>query len=200
MLGAASHHGRLLIVNRSCAKESTGHGSPLPHLVHGGLGRAGGGEEMGGVRAVMHYLQRTALQGSPTTLGAVCEEYTKGGAVKEGPVHPFRKSFDELQIGDSILTHRRTITEADISNFAGISRDFFIRSDGRDWCARVGVRTPRGPRLSCSRGRGGTFCRSGAGSGAGELRTGKPQIYKTGRRRRHIAGSPYVQIKAAEGG
>jgi oxepin-CoA hydrolase / 3-oxo-5,6-dehydrosuberyl-CoA semialdehyde dehydrogenase len=125
VLGTASHHGRLLIVNRSCAKESTGHGSPLPHLVHGGPGRAGGGEEMGGVRAVMHYLQRSALQGSPTTLGTIYEEYTKGGAVQEGQVHPFRKSFDELRIGDSLLTHRRTITESDISNFAGISGDFF---------------------------------------------------------------------------
>jgi oxepin-CoA hydrolase/3-oxo-5,6-dehydrosuberyl-CoA semialdehyde dehydrogenase len=125
VLGMASHHGRLLIVNRSCAKESTGHGSPLPHLVHGGPGHAGGGEEMGGMRAVMHYLQRSALQGSPTTLGAVYEEYTKGGAVQEGSVHPFRKTFDELRIGDSLLTHRRTITESDISNFAGISGDFF---------------------------------------------------------------------------
>jgi oxepin-CoA hydrolase/3-oxo-5,6-dehydrosuberyl-CoA semialdehyde dehydrogenase len=125
VLGAASYHGRLLIVNRSCAKESTGHGSPLPHLVHGGPGRAGGGEEMGGVRAVMHYLQRSALQGSPTTLGAICREYTKGGATIEGSLHPFRKSFDELAIGDSLLTHRRTISESDISNFAGISGDFF---------------------------------------------------------------------------
>jgi oxepin-CoA hydrolase / 3-oxo-5,6-dehydrosuberyl-CoA semialdehyde dehydrogenase len=125
VLGAASYHGRLLVVDRSCAKESTGHGSPLPHLVHGGPGRAGGGEEMGGVRAVMHYLQRSALQGSPSMLGTICKEYMKGGAVQEGPVHPFRKTFDELRVGDSILTHRRTVVESDISNFAGISGDFF---------------------------------------------------------------------------
>ncbi len=125
VLGTASHHGRLLVVNRSCANESTGHGSPLPHLVHGGPGRAGGGEEMGGVRAVMRYLQRTAVQGSPTTLGAISREYTKGGAIIEGPVHPFRKSFDELMIGESLLTHRRTVSESDISNFAGLSGDFF---------------------------------------------------------------------------
>lgn len=125
VLGTASSHGRLLVVNRTCAKESTGHGSPLPHLVHGGPGRAGGGEELGGVRAVMHYLQRTAVQGSPTTIGVICDEYVRGGATNEGPVHPFRKSFDELRVGDSLLTHRRTISESDISNFAGISGDFF---------------------------------------------------------------------------
>jgi oxepin-CoA hydrolase/3-oxo-5,6-dehydrosuberyl-CoA semialdehyde dehydrogenase len=125
VLGTASSHGRLLVVNRACAKESTGHGSPLPHLVHGGPGRAGGGEELGGVRAVMHYLQRTAVQGSPTTIGVICDEYVRGGATNEGPVHPFRKSFDELRVGDSLLTHRRTISESDISNFAGISGDFF---------------------------------------------------------------------------
>ena len=125
VLEATSYHGRMLVVDRSCAKESTGHGSPLPHLVHGGPGRAGGGEEMGGVRAVMHYLQRSALQGSPSMLAAITREYIKGGTVHEGPVHPFRKSFDELEVGDSILTHRRTVVESDISNFAGISGDFF---------------------------------------------------------------------------
>jgi oxepin-CoA hydrolase/3-oxo-5,6-dehydrosuberyl-CoA semialdehyde dehydrogenase len=125
VLGASSFHGRALIVNRSCAKESTGHGSPLPHLIHGGPGRAGGGEELGGVRSIYHYLQKTALQGSPTTLGAISGEYITGGEVREELVHPFRKYMDELQLGDSILTHRRTITEADIVNFAGVSGDFF---------------------------------------------------------------------------
>jgi oxepin-CoA hydrolase/3-oxo-5,6-dehydrosuberyl-CoA semialdehyde dehydrogenase len=125
VLGTASHHGRLMLVNRYSAAESTGHGSPLPHLVHGGPGRAGGGEEMGGVRGVLHYMQRTALQGSPTTLSRVVNEYMPGAAQKTDRVHPFRKYFDELEIGETLVTHRRTITEADIVNFAGISGDFF---------------------------------------------------------------------------
>jgi oxepin-CoA hydrolase/3-oxo-5,6-dehydrosuberyl-CoA semialdehyde dehydrogenase len=125
VLGIAPCHGRILVVNRRCAAESTGHGSPVPHLVHGGPGRAGGGEELGGIRAVRHFMQRTALQGSPTTLGNLYNEYTKGGEVREDDKHPFRKYLEELSVGDSILTHRRTITEADITNFAGISGDFF---------------------------------------------------------------------------
>jgi oxepin-CoA hydrolase / 3-oxo-5,6-dehydrosuberyl-CoA semialdehyde dehydrogenase len=125
VLGTASHHGRLMLVNRHSAKESTGHGSPLPHLVHGGPGRAGGGEEMGGVRGVLHYMQRTALQGSPTTLSRIVNEYMPGAAQKTDRVHPFRKYFDELEIGETLVTHRRTVTEADIVNFAGISGDFF---------------------------------------------------------------------------
>jgi oxepin-CoA hydrolase/3-oxo-5,6-dehydrosuberyl-CoA semialdehyde dehydrogenase len=97
----------------------------MPQLVHGGPGRAGGGEEMGGIRGVKHFMQRTALQGSPTTLTAICETYLKGAAIKEDVIHPFRKYFEEIQIGDTLITHRRTITEADIVNFAGISGDFF---------------------------------------------------------------------------
>ncbi|MDB4873705.1 MAG: phenylacetic acid degradation protein paaN [Gemmatimonadetes bacterium] len=123
--GTAAYHGRLLLANRHSAKESTGHGSPLPHLVHGGPGRAGGGEEMGGVRGVMHYMQRTALQGSPTTLMHVTNEYTQGAERTTDRVHPFRKYFDELEIGASLVSPRRTVTEADIVNFAGISGDFF---------------------------------------------------------------------------
>jgi oxepin-CoA hydrolase/3-oxo-5,6-dehydrosuberyl-CoA semialdehyde dehydrogenase len=125
VLGTASHHGRLMLVNRQSAKESTGHGSPMPHLVHGGPGRAGGGEEMGGVRGVLHYMQRTALQGSPTTLSRVVNEYVPGAAQKIDRVHPFRKYFDELEIGETLITHRRTVTEADIVNFAGVSGDYF---------------------------------------------------------------------------
>ena len=124
-LGTAAYHGRLMLVNRQSAKESTGHGSPLPHLVHGGPGRAGGGEEMGGVRGVLHYMQRTALQGSPTTLSRVVHQYIAGAAQKTDRVHPFRKYFDELEVGETLVTHRRTVTEADIVNFAGISGDFF---------------------------------------------------------------------------
>jgi oxepin-CoA hydrolase/3-oxo-5,6-dehydrosuberyl-CoA semialdehyde dehydrogenase len=125
VMGTAPYHGRLMLVNRHSAKESTGHGSPLPHLVHGGPGRAGGGEEMGGVRGVLHWMQRTALQGSPTTLAAVTREWMAGGAQKHDRVHPFRKHFEELEIGETLLTHRRTISEADVVNFAGISGDFF---------------------------------------------------------------------------
>ena len=125
VFGTAAYHGRLMLVNRHSAKESTGHGSPLPHLVHGGPGRAGGGEEMGGVRGVLHYMQRTALQGSPTTLMHVTNEYTPGAERASDRIHPFRKTFDELQVGDALVTARRTVTEADIVNFAGISGDFF---------------------------------------------------------------------------
>ncbi len=122
---AAALHGRLLVLDREAAAESTGHGSPLPQLKHGGPGRAGGGEELGGLRAVKHYLQRSAVQGSPTMLAAVTGEYVRGAAVREGDVHPFRKHFEELQIGDSLLTHRRTVSEADIVAFGGISGDYF---------------------------------------------------------------------------
>lgn len=122
---AAAFHGRILVLDREAAKESTGHGSPLPMLKHGGPGRAGGGEELGGIRAVKHYLQRCAVQGSPTMVTAITGEYQRGAAVKEDVVHPFRKYFEEIQIGDSLLTHRRTVSEADIVNFGGISGDYF---------------------------------------------------------------------------
>jgi oxepin-CoA hydrolase/3-oxo-5,6-dehydrosuberyl-CoA semialdehyde dehydrogenase len=122
---AAAWHGRLLILDREAAVESTGHGSPLPQLKHGGPGRAGGGEELGGSRAVKHYLQRAAVQGSPTMLAAVVGEHVRGAAVRESAIHPFRHHFEDLQIGDSLLTHRRTVSEADIVNFGGLSGDFF---------------------------------------------------------------------------
>lgn len=122
---AAAHHGRLLVLDREAAPESTGHGSPLPLLKHGGPGRAGGGEELGGLRAVKHYLQRCAVQGSPTMLAAVTGEYVRGAARIEGELHPFRRHFEDLRIGESLSTHRRTVTEADIVAFGGISGDFF---------------------------------------------------------------------------
>ncbi|MFT4925363.1 MAG: oxepin-CoA hydrolase/3-oxo-5,6-dehydrosuberyl-CoA semialdehyde dehydrogenase [Phenylobacterium sp.] len=125
ILGTASHHGRMLVIDRDCAKESTGHGSPLPSLVHGGPGRAGGGEELGGVRAIKHYMQRTAIQGSPTSLMAITNEYVRGAKTKEDRIHPFRKYFEELEIGESLTTHRRTVTEADIVNFGCLSGDHF---------------------------------------------------------------------------
>lgn len=121
----ARWHGRVHILDRDAAPESTGHGSPLPMLKHGGPGRAGGGEELGGIRAVKHYLQRAAVQGSPTMLTAVTLEYTRGARVQEEAVHPFRKHFEDLAIGDSLLTHRRTVAEADIVAFGGLSGDYF---------------------------------------------------------------------------
>jgi oxepin-CoA hydrolase / 3-oxo-5,6-dehydrosuberyl-CoA semialdehyde dehydrogenase len=123
--GAATHHGRILVLNRTNAKESTGHGSPLPLLVHGGPGRAGGGEEMGGVRGVKHYMQRCAIQGSPTTLTEITGVYQVGAEFKDPGKHPFRKHFEELEIGDTIITHKHTVSEADIVNFANVSGDNF---------------------------------------------------------------------------
>jgi oxepin-CoA hydrolase/3-oxo-5,6-dehydrosuberyl-CoA semialdehyde dehydrogenase len=122
---AAAWHGRLLVLDRESAPESTGHGSPLPQLKHGGPGRAGGGEELGGARAVKHYLQRSAVQGSPTMLAAVVGEHVRGAQVRESDIHPFRHYFEDLQIGDSLSTHRRTVTEADIVNFGCLSGDHF---------------------------------------------------------------------------
>jgi oxepin-CoA hydrolase/3-oxo-5,6-dehydrosuberyl-CoA semialdehyde dehydrogenase len=125
VLGTAAWHGRILVLNGECAKESTGHGSPLAPLVHGGPGRAGGGEELGGSRAIKHYMQRTAIQGSPDTLTAITRQFTTGATPRVEPLHPFKKTFDELQIGDSLISHRRTVTEADIVNFGCISGDHF---------------------------------------------------------------------------
>lgn len=125
VLNAASHHGRILVLNRDCAKENTGHGSPMPLLVHGGPGRAGGGEEMGGKRGVMHYLQRTAIQGSPAMITAVTGVYQYGAPQPEAQPHLFRQHFEELKVGDTVFTHRHTVTEADIVNFANVSGDNF---------------------------------------------------------------------------
>ena len=125
VLGAASMHGRILVLNNDCAKESTGHGSPMPLLTHGGPGRAGGGEEMGGMRGVFHYLQRVAIQGSPTTLTKITGTYQYGGKQTEKVVHPFKKHFEELEVGETLVTHKHTVSEADISNFANVSGDNF---------------------------------------------------------------------------
>ena len=125
IVGAASMHGRILVLNNDCAKESTGHGSPMPMLVHGGPGRAGGGEEMGGKRGVFHYLQRTAIQGSPTTLSAVTNQYQYGGKYIEKVIHPFKQYFEDLEVGETLITAKHTVTETDITNFAGVSGDNF---------------------------------------------------------------------------
>ena len=122
---SAPYHGRLLILNEHSAKESTGHGSPMPLLVHGGPGRAGGGEEMGGLRGVKHYLQRTAIQGHPTMITAVTGVFQQGAAYKETEMHPFRKHFEDLDIGETHVTHKHTVTETDIVNFANVSGDHF---------------------------------------------------------------------------
>ena len=125
VLGSACYHGRLLILNRDCAGESTGHGSPMPQLVHGGPGRAGGGEEMGGLRGLSLYMQRTALQGHPSTLTAIGEVYTSGAIAKKPPAHPFRLFFEELEIGHTLETPQREITKRDIDAFAELSGDHF---------------------------------------------------------------------------
>ncbi|MFI5204472.1 MAG: aldehyde dehydrogenase family protein, partial [Flavobacteriales bacterium] len=125
VLGAASMHGRVHILNKDCAKESTGHGSPMPLLVHGGPGRAGGGEEMGGKRGVFHYLQRTALQGSPTMITGITNSYQYGGKYIEKGIHPFRQYFEDLEVGETLITETHTVSEDDIVNFANLSGDKF---------------------------------------------------------------------------
>ena len=124
-LGTAAFHGRLYFNNRDSMKESTGHGSPLPHMVHGGPGRAGGGEEMGGIRGVMHYMQRTAVQGSPDILTAIGDKWVPGAAERPAPAHPFTRGFDALEIGETLHTAPRRITLADIEHFAEFTGDTF---------------------------------------------------------------------------
>lgn len=125
VLGAACMHGRILILNAACAKESTGHGSPMPLLTHGGPGRAGGGEEMGGKRGILHYLQRTAIQGSPTMITSITNQYQYGAEQTEFDRHVFQKHFEEIQIGETVITRKHTVTDADIVNFANVSGDHF---------------------------------------------------------------------------
>ena len=135
VIGAACMHGRILVLNAECAKESTGHGSPMPMLVHGGPGRAGGGEEMGGKRGVFHYLQRTAIQGSPTTITAVLNNYQQGGKQIIKNVHPFRQYFEDLEVSETLITHTHTVVESDLVNFAELSGDKFyahLQSDSLD--------------------------------------------------------------------
>ncbi|MCM2561461.1 phenylacetic acid degradation bifunctional protein PaaZ [Lutimaribacter sp. EGI FJ00015] len=124
-LASAAHHGRLYIMNRDSADEATGHGSPLPHMIHGGPGRAGGGEELGGVRGVLHYMQRTAIQGSPDMLSAITGTWVKGSAEKTGPKHPFQRTFREIEIGETIHTDTRTVSLDDIEHFAHFTGDTF---------------------------------------------------------------------------
>jgi len=125
VIGAACMHGRILVLNADCAKESTGHGSPMPMLTHGGPGRAGGGEEMGGKRGVFHYLQRTAIQGSPTTITNITNTYQNGGKYIIKDIHPFKRYFEELEIGETLITATHTVTFENIEAFAELSGDKF---------------------------------------------------------------------------
>jgi oxepin-CoA hydrolase / 3-oxo-5,6-dehydrosuberyl-CoA semialdehyde dehydrogenase len=136
VLGLAPYHGRLVVVNRHCAQESTGHGAPLAHLVHGGPGRAGGGEELGGMRGVMHYMQRTAVQGSPATLSAVGNRWVRGGTEHDPGVHPFRKPFHELALGDTLRSAERTVTVEDIEAFAALTGDTYYAHMSESEAAR----------------------------------------------------------------
>jgi oxepin-CoA hydrolase/3-oxo-5,6-dehydrosuberyl-CoA semialdehyde dehydrogenase len=136
VLGLAPYHGRLLVVNRHCAKESTGHGSPLAPLVHGGPGRAGGGEELGGIRGVLHYMQRTAVQGSPDVITAVGGRWARGSRERDPGVHPFRKSFHALAIGDTFRSREREVTIEDIERFAALSGDNFYAHMSEEEAAR----------------------------------------------------------------
>ena len=125
LMGSAGTHGRILILNNDCARESTGHGSPMPMLTHGGPGRAGGGEEMGGVRGVAHYMDRTAIQGSPSMFTAISNQYQMGAKGNITDQHPFTKYYEELNIGDQLITKERLITPEDIDAFAELSGDHF---------------------------------------------------------------------------
>jgi oxepin-CoA hydrolase/3-oxo-5,6-dehydrosuberyl-CoA semialdehyde dehydrogenase len=125
IFGLAPYHGRLMVIDRDCAKESTGHGSPLPGLVHGGPGRAGGGEELGGLRGVFHYMQRTAIQASPSRLTALTKRWTAGSPTFISDTHPFRRDFDRLEIGDTAMTPPRRVSLDDIEHFAHFTGDTF---------------------------------------------------------------------------
>ena len=136
VIGTAAYHGRMVIINRHCAGESTGHGSPLPHLIHGGPGRAGGGEEMGGVRGVLHYMQRTAIQGAPQTLTTIGRRWINGADEVDPGVHPFRKTFEQLAIGDTLLTSAREVTLEDIQHFAEFTGDTFYAHTDEEAAAK----------------------------------------------------------------
>jgi oxepin-CoA hydrolase/3-oxo-5,6-dehydrosuberyl-CoA semialdehyde dehydrogenase len=136
VLGTAAFHGRMLIINRHCAAESTGHGSPLAHLVHGGPGRAGGGEEMGGVRGILHYMQRTAIQGSPETLSVIGHRWIRGADEKDPGKHPFRKTFEQLELGDTFNSDTRKVTLDDINHFAEFTGDKFYAHMNEEQAAK----------------------------------------------------------------
>jgi oxepin-CoA hydrolase/3-oxo-5,6-dehydrosuberyl-CoA semialdehyde dehydrogenase len=136
VLGTAAFHGRMIVINRHCAAESTGHGAPLAHLVHGGPGRAGGGEEMGGVRGILHYMQRTAIQGSPETLSVIGHRWIRGAVEKDPGVHPFRKTFEQLELGDTVRSGLRQVTLEDIEHFAAFTGDTFYAHMNEEQAAK----------------------------------------------------------------
>ncbi len=135
-MGVAPYHGRFMVINKHSAGESTGHGSPMPHMVHGGPGRAGGGEELGGARAVLHNMQRIALQGSPTTLMHIVNQHIKGAETFETDTHPFQKYFEDLEVGESLLTEKRTVSDQDVQEFADLSGDQFYAHTDPDAASR----------------------------------------------------------------
>lgn len=135
-MGCAPYHGRFMVINQNSAGESTGHGSPIASLVHGGPGHAGGGEELGGARAVLHNMQRIALQGSPTTLRNIVKQHIKGAETNESNKHPFQKYFEELEVGEAMTTEKRTVTEKDVEEFAELSGDHFYAHTDPEAAAR----------------------------------------------------------------
>ena len=190
ILGIAPYHGRILIVDRDCARESTGHGSPLPNLVHGGPGRAGGGEELGGLRGVFHYMQRTAVQGSPARLSALTGSWMKGAPAPIAAVHPFKRDYDHLKVGDTIETASRPITLADIEHFAEFTGDnFYAHMDEVGGEGQSVLPGPRRPWLPdpgvCRR----AVRRSGAGAAIGQLRPRQSALPQAGVARRCHSGA-----------
>ena len=181
VLGTAAYHGRMVVINRHCAAESTGHGAPLAHLVHGGPGRAGGGEEMGGVRGVLHYMQRTAIQGSPETLSVIGHRWIRGADEKDPGVHPFRKTFEQLAIGDTFHSGSRRSRSTDINHFAEFTGDTFYahmnEEAGEEEPVLRGARRARLPdRLICRR----AVRRSRLRSRARELRRRRSALHHAG--------------------
>ncbi len=180
VLGAGAFHGRIVLIDRDCARESTGHGSPLPMLIHGGPGRAGGGEEMGGVRGVKHYMQRSALQGSPRTLSAIVNRWLPGAPQPTGEVHPFRLRFGELEVGYTLKTPARAVTLEDIEHFAAFTGDtFYAHMDEEAAAANPFFpgRVAHGYLILSFAA--GLFVDPAPGPGARQLRPGQPPLPET---------------------
>ena len=195
---AAAWHGRILVLNSDCAAKNPPATAPLAPLVHGGPGRAGGGEELGGSRAIKHYMQRTAIQGSPDTLTAITRQFTTGATPKTGPVHPFRKTFDELEIGETLITHRRTVTEADIVNFGCISGDHFYAHFDEIAAKDSLFGEARGTWLFRDISRSRYVRRPGTGAGTGQLRPRESTFRRARLHRRHHPGASDSKRKNLE--
>ena len=192
---AAAWHGRLLVLDREAAAESTGHGSPLPQLKHGGPGRAGGGEELGGLRAVKHYLQRAAVQGSPTMLAAVTGEHVRGAKVREGDVHPFRKHFEDLQSAIRCSRTGAPSAKPTSSRSAASRATTSTCTSTRSPPRRVAVRQAHRARLLRAVGSGRALRLARAGPGAGQLRARHAALRQAGGHRRHDPGPPDLQAQ-----